>query len=244
MGRPIETLEKMILQSIRAWEGRIAMGEAEFRKLAQRLEELERINQRNERAYRKWKRIGVALLGCTLIVAFTGAADQKPAIVEAKEFVLRDESKFIRASLAIRSDGTPGFALYDKNGKARLEIDLSPEEEGSLNLSDASGTFAQPWRYDRTARPESACSGRRVKSGPRSTSGEMERQASMSMTTPVNSAPPWHSGLTRHPPSAFSMKTGASSIRSNRPTSRRPSRARPRPGRSDSLADVVVGISR
>ncbi len=115
------------------------MGEAEVRKLALRLEELERINHRNERAYRKWKRIGVALLGCTLIVAITGAADQKPTIVEAKEFVLRDESKFIRASLAIRSDGTPGFALYDKNGKARLEIDLSPEEEGSLNLSDGSG---------------------------------------------------------------------------------------------------------
>lgn len=115
------------------------MTEANVRELARRLEVLERINQQNERGYRRWKRRGIGLLGCALVVAVSGAADQKMTTIEAKEFLLRGEGGLMRASLAIRSDGTPGFAMFDKNGKVRLEIDLSPEDDAGVNLHDSSG---------------------------------------------------------------------------------------------------------
>ncbi len=117
------------------------MTEAEVRELARRLEVLERINQQNELGYRRWKRRGIGLLGCALVAAVLGAADQKMTTIEAKEFVLRNEGGLMRASLTIRSDGTPGFAMFDKNGKVRLEIDLSPEDDAGVNLHDSTGTL-------------------------------------------------------------------------------------------------------
>jgi hypothetical protein len=122
-------------------EGCLDMPEPGFRDLERRLETLERINRETERKYRRWKRLGIGLLGCGLAVALAGAADQKPGTVEAREFVLRDENGVMRASLTIRPDGTPGFGLFDKNGKVRLSFDLDAEGKAGLNLHDGEGTL-------------------------------------------------------------------------------------------------------
>ena len=53
------------------------MTEAEVRELARHLEVLERMNRQNERAYRRWKRCGIGLLGCALVVAVSGAAGRE-----------------------------------------------------------------------------------------------------------------------------------------------------------------------
>jgi hypothetical protein len=103
------------------------------------MDALERMNRRNERAYRRWKRCGLGLLGCALVAAVCGAQAEKPSAIEATEFVLRDARGLIRASLSIRPDGTPGLAMFDKTGKPRLEIHLSPEDDGGIDLHDSKG---------------------------------------------------------------------------------------------------------
>lgn len=114
---------------------------SEARELERRLEVLERINQEMEKRIRRWKRLGIGLLGCTLTVGLAGAAAQKPTTIEAREFVLRDDTGAMRASLTIRPDGTPGFGLFDRSGQVRLSFDLNAEGQGGLNLHDDMGTL-------------------------------------------------------------------------------------------------------
>ncbi len=131
----------LFVNSLTHGEGSIAMSEPGVRELGRRLEALERINRETERNYRRWKRLGIGLLGCAAAVALAGAVEQKPATIEAREFVLRDDSGVMRASLTIRPDGTPGFGLFDKSGRVRLSFDLDAEGQAGLNLHDGSGTL-------------------------------------------------------------------------------------------------------
>ncbi len=117
------------------------MHEPGIRELERRLEVLEGINREHERDQRRWKRLGTGLLGCAALVALAGAAAQSPATLEAREFLLRDESGVTRASLTIRPDGTPGFGLFDKSGRVRVSFDLDAEGQGGLHLHDDSGTL-------------------------------------------------------------------------------------------------------
>jgi len=117
------------------------MREAEIEKLERRLRALEQIHVQHERTFRRWKRQRILVCACLPVVALAGAADLRQSTIEAKEFVLRDDSGSMRASLAIRPDGTPGLGLFDKGGKVRLSLDMSADGDGSLNLHDASGNL-------------------------------------------------------------------------------------------------------
>jgi hypothetical protein len=114
---------------------------SEARDLERRVEALERINREIRRKYRRWKRLGLGLLGCAVTAGLAGAAAQKATTIEAREFVLRDDSGVMRASLAIRPDGTPGFGLFDKSGQVRLSFDMNAEGQAGLNLHDDMGTL-------------------------------------------------------------------------------------------------------
>ncbi len=175
---------------------------------------------RQRRKYRRWKRLGIGLLGCGLTVALAGAADQKPGTVEAREFVLRDDNGVMRASLTIRSDGTPGFGLFDKNGKVRLSFDLDAEGKAGLNLHDGEGILRAAVAMRRTARRGSDCSGPRARCGHRSTSAATARRASTSSTTPGRSARRWRCDRTPRRPSACSTRRAACNARSRPATTR------------------------
>ena len=208
------------------------MGEAEFRKLAQRLEELERINHRNERAYRKWKRIGVALLGCTLIVAITGAADQKPAIVEAKEFVLRDESKFI-----LRLAGDPigryaGLRPVRQEWQGPSRDRLEPRGRGQLESERRIGNLA----CGRALRPDGTPGiGLFGTKGQIRASLDIGRDGTSGFNV-YDDAGKLRAAMALRPDATPALglfdEEGASSIRSNR----QPSRVRPRSRRIDATA--------
>lgn len=114
---------------------------SEARELERRLEALERINREMEGTIRKWRRLGIGVLGFALTAGLAGAAAQKPTTIEAREFVLRDDAGAMRASLTIRPDGTPGFGLFDRSGQVRLSFDLNSEGQAGLNLHDDAGTL-------------------------------------------------------------------------------------------------------
>ena len=109
--------------------------------LERRLEALERLSREMEGRHRRWRRLGVGLIGCAVVAGLAGAASQKPVSLEAREFVLRDETGAMRAALAVRPDGTPGFGLFDKSGRMRLSFELDADGRPGLNLHDDEGTL-------------------------------------------------------------------------------------------------------
>lgn len=114
---------------------------SEARDLMQRLEALERTNREIEGRLRKWRRVGLGMLGFALTAGLAGAAAQKAMTIEAREFVLRDDTGAMRAALSIRPDGTPGFGLFDRSGQVRLSFDLNADGQAGLNLHDDMGTL-------------------------------------------------------------------------------------------------------
>lgn len=122
-------------------EGPTVNREPETREWQGRVEELERANRRMEARCRTWRRWGIGLAGGAVTVVLCGAAAHRAATVEAREFILRDDSGAMRAALTIRPDGTPGLGLYDRSGRVRLSVDLDGEGRGGLNLHDETGTL-------------------------------------------------------------------------------------------------------
>lgn len=95
--------------------------------LARRVEHVEREN-------RRLRRIMVAA-SAGAILALLGAARfrEKPRIIEAERFMLYDKDGRIRALLDMTPDDTPTLAFYDKQGSNRARfIQL---QDGSMGLS-------------------------------------------------------------------------------------------------------------
>lgn len=108
--------------------------------VAARLTELERANRRLERTCRRWRLAGLAgSLGVLVAVAGGAAAVQTWKSVQAREFVLCDAEGRMRAALAIRPDGTPGFGLFDESGQVRASIDLGDDGAAGLNFHGRDG---------------------------------------------------------------------------------------------------------
>ncbi|WP_406698276.1 hypothetical protein V5E97_05400 [Singulisphaera sp. Ch08] len=110
-------------------------------RIEERLERLEEANARARRECQRWRRGGLlALVGVT-ILAVGGAASKSWPTIEAKEFILRDPDGLARATLALRPDGTPGLALFDKQGQVRLSLDLDLNDAPGVNLYGQDGAM-------------------------------------------------------------------------------------------------------
>ncbi|MFO0890747.1 MAG: hypothetical protein U0790_16580 [Isosphaeraceae bacterium] len=105
--------------------------------LSARIERLEASNRSLTVAVRRF-RLGGLVGAATLAILFLTGAVTIPQTLEARNFILRDESGKMRAALAIRPDGTPGLALYEKDGRVRLSLDLGTDGP-AVNLMDGIG---------------------------------------------------------------------------------------------------------
>jgi hypothetical protein len=124
---------------------------------------------RLERESRRWKwRSGLALVAglagaAASVVALVARPADRSGVIEAGQIVLRDKHGKMRATLAVRPDGSPVLALYDdregnqllvglgpdgavgfdafqRDGKDRLTLGLWADGTAGLNLFDKGGT--------------------------------------------------------------------------------------------------------
>ena len=98
------------------------MRELELQELQRRLVALQGGTREGEQNSLRWKRRVIRMMVCVVTLGVMGAVHEKPATIEAREFMLRDENGLVRASWTIRPDGTPGFGLFDKSGRVRLSV--------------------------------------------------------------------------------------------------------------------------
>lgn len=108
-----------------------------FDGLIARIEALEKSNHSLSRKVRRLRTAGMGVAALMAVLFLTGAVTI-PQSLEAKHFVLRDDSGKMRATLGLRADGTPGLAFYEKDGRARLSLDLGPNGP-AVNLMDGTG---------------------------------------------------------------------------------------------------------
>ena len=107
-----------------------------FEDLLDRLANLEKQN-------RRFKLLGcAALVGVTLLLVMGQAPSKK--IVEANEFILRDDSGNIRARLSVdyvKLGGMPQMVFLDTNGNTNLELDggVAGVFGGVVGISDLQG---------------------------------------------------------------------------------------------------------
>jgi hypothetical protein len=77
-----------------------------------------------------------------------------PDTLEAKEFVMRDDSGAIRGALMMLDDGRPTLRLNDKNGSARAMLYLYPERGGGLRFTDTNSQHRLQLLLTREGSPE------------------------------------------------------------------------------------------
>jgi len=94
---------------------------------------------RLERQNRRMKLGMVAML--VLVVGLASVAAYRPRVVEANEFVLRDERGRLRAHLGFpRGGGRPRLGFYDTKGRLRARLGFSRRQRGpALEFRDAQG---------------------------------------------------------------------------------------------------------
>ena len=85
------------------------MKEPDLDTVTRRLERLER----DARWWKVFGSIAVGLLALVVLMGATTVADE----VRATRFLLVDKAGKLRAGLGVRADGSPGLALFDKDGK-------------------------------------------------------------------------------------------------------------------------------
>jgi hypothetical protein len=94
--------------------------------LSARVELLERANDALARTVRRLKAGAAASIAAFGLLLLAGAV-AIPQSLEARNFILRDDSGKMRAALATHADGTPGLAFFEKDGKVRLSLDLGAD---------------------------------------------------------------------------------------------------------------------
>jgi len=106
--------------------------ELELTALVERLEKVERQN-------RRMKFTGAVVLVLASATLLMGQAPPKRRVVEAEEFVLRDESGVKRGALAVLPGGAAGLAISDRSGEPRASLTVYQGGEPVLTLSDKDG---------------------------------------------------------------------------------------------------------
>ncbi len=100
--------------------------------LEQRLEKLEREN----RWMRRIGAVGVAIAAAVFLI---GQGKDKPRVVEAEAFVLRDGEGKQRAVLSMEKPNTPSLVLLDQNGTKRVYLLAEQGGRASLGLGPGDG---------------------------------------------------------------------------------------------------------
>jgi hypothetical protein len=80
----------------------------------------------------------LALVGGALIT-MAQASSSGSEVVEARQFVLRDDSGRVRAVLGTTPDGAAGLNLDDASGKTRVALDVDYAGSPGLDLFDQNG---------------------------------------------------------------------------------------------------------
>jgi hypothetical protein len=106
----------------------------DLRDVSARLETLEREN-------RRLKRFGLAALGAlgVLSLASFAAAPLVCDVLYCERLVIRDARGGQRVKIDAYNTETPGFELYDRDGKSRAKLYLDNEGEAFLTVYDAKG---------------------------------------------------------------------------------------------------------
>lgn len=119
------------------------MTREEFEAVQQRLAALERGATAARRAAFVWR--GVAVLAIAVAAAVVSGsavtraqpANNVPAVIEARQFILRDADNRARAVLRMEADG-PVLALLPEDGKAAVRV-AATKTGGSVLFRDARG---------------------------------------------------------------------------------------------------------
>lgn len=90
---------------------------------------------------RRLKRLGwaAAVLGGVALLMGQAKPPQKPKVVEAEKFIVRDANGTARAELGL-NDSEPTLALFDSKGNRRSRLAVFPDGSSSLWLYDKDGT--------------------------------------------------------------------------------------------------------
>jgi hypothetical protein len=102
-------------------------------RLELKLVELQRSNRRLRVMIGALLLTGVALI--TMAQADSGVSES----VEARQFVLRDDSGRVRAVLGSAPDGAVGLNLNDASGRTRITLDVEDSGSPGLDLYDQEG---------------------------------------------------------------------------------------------------------
>ena len=95
--------------------------------------------ERMERQNRRIKFSGAVVLVLAAGTLLMGQASPMRRVVEAEEFVLRDESGVKRGALAVLPGGVAGLAISDRSGEPRVSLTVYHGGEPVLTLSDKDG---------------------------------------------------------------------------------------------------------
>jgi hypothetical protein len=108
------------------------MSEPTLEQLASRIAQLEQ----------RLRTVALFLLGVIVFAAVNFViwqARPKDVNVAAEGFVLRNSDGKTRATLSVRSDGTPGLAMLDAGDKIRAMLSLSTDGSAGLMMNDGDG---------------------------------------------------------------------------------------------------------
>jgi hypothetical protein len=94
---------------------------------------------RLERENRWMRRLGAVAVAVAAAVFLVGQGKDKPRVVEAQKFVLRDSEGKSRAELSLRERGGVGLDLRDGAGTPRASLLLLRPDAPMLALRDGSG---------------------------------------------------------------------------------------------------------
>ena len=117
--------------------------------LSDRLERLERKQAELQRTNRRLSSVTGALLLLAGGLSLMGqTARREPHILEAEQFVMRDNHGTVRGAMGITPDGAVGLNLADAKGHTRITLDISADGLPGLDFYDSQGKLGATFAMD------------------------------------------------------------------------------------------------